>query len=199
MDFEAVIAAEGSGQKLRFALGVWFDFVSGGVGVWEGTRKLTLDWPGGGPPRTFLGAGKLGSIEGVEQAIDGAAPQMRFTLAGVSPKFAAEARVNKADYLNRFVTVFGLFFDRRWRLVGEPFVLAIGRMSGLSSETKETEDGFLRTVTLTAETPLGATKMRPPNSWGREVDQRRRFPDDEGFDHVAGIDAILIDWGPSGV
>lgn len=187
MDFSAAIEAQLAGYTVRRGRLVWFDFASGPIGVWNGWRNLTL--PDG---RKFLGMRNLGSIEGIRQPINGATPELLFTVTGVPETFLAKARMEAAEYYNRGVWIYSQFFDADLQPLDSPFVEAFGLMQGLRAKRQSTPEGFVRTVTLTAENPLATTKRRPRNSYMTDTDQKQRFPGDRGAENVAGIEQILI-------
>jgi hypothetical protein len=198
MDFSETILAQIKGRKIRRARLVEFDFVSGPIRVWNGARRLrTKDG------KEWQGMFGFGRIEGLQQAINGDAPEMRFSVSGVAAAFVQKARGEASEYFNRRVLVFSQFFAGEddedfnpWEPIDNPFAEAWGIMRALTYEKTAEEGGFRRIVTISAETPFGATKKRPPFSYVTDTDQRQRFPDDRGMERVAGIEAKLIEFSP---
>ena len=187
MDFSATIRAQIEGRRVRRGRLVWLDFASAPMGVWNGFRSLrTLDG------RRWLGARNIGRIEGLRQPINGATPEIKLTLSPVNEQVAALARAESAEYYNRAVTIFSQFFDDEWRPLDAPFAEAWGLMHSLIVSREEAENGWLRTVTLTAENPFASTKRRPRNSYLTDRDQQQRHPGDMGLSQIAGIETKTI-------
>ncbi|WP_024816284.1 hypothetical protein [Methylopila sp. 73B] len=192
MDFGPAIEAQLRGQRVRRARLVWFDFATEPMGVWNGARPLTTS-----DGRTWLGLRGLGRIEGIAQSIDGAAPEIRFSLSGVYARFAAMAKAETAEYVNRPVFVFSQFFtgddhmNGPWQLLGAPWAETWGLMHSLIPEKKTTADGFERTVTLTAETPF-ASKKRTRAAYMSDPDQKARHPGDRIAEFIAGIESVYV-------
>jgi hypothetical protein len=66
----------------------------------------------------WLGLRNLGGIEGLEEAADMSAQQMKFTLSGVDAATLALAiGEDRDEYVGRIVTVWLQFFDANWQPV----------------------------------------------------------------------------------
>jgi len=187
MDFSQAQQAQLSGQKVRRALLVKFDFTSGPMCLWNGQR--TLKTPDG---QTWRGMHGLGSVQGLQQAINGAAPELRITVSGVDKDFAAKAKAEASEYVNRAVIVYAQFFNEDWSLLDAPFAVAWARMRGIVARKEATESGIVRSVTLTAETPFGETKRRPRASYVVDRDQQMRFPGDRANERTPGLESKLV-------
>lgn len=187
MGFPQAISAQLAGQVVRRATLVEFDFVTEPVRVWDGSRKLITN-----DDREWKGAYGLGTIEGVQQAINGAAPELVFTTSGVDATFMQKAKAEAGEYVNRAVRIFAQFFDEDWNPLDLPFALSWGIMRSLTTRRQYGEQGFVRTVQLRAETPFGNTKRRPRFAYCTDRDQQLRYPGDTGMSRVAGIEVKQV-------
>lgn len=186
MDFPEAIAEQQSGRVVRRARLVWFDFASGPIGLWNGFGRLTTK-----DGRRWSGLMQLGSISGVAQAINGTAPEIRLSVSGVDVTFAAKAKAETAEYYNRSVTVFSQYFDADWQCLDLPFAESWALMRKLSPSRESTQDGFVRTVTISGETPF-AGKRRPRFAYLGDRDQQQRHEGDKAAERISGIDAKII-------
>jgi hypothetical protein len=198
MNFSDAVKAQLHGRVVRRARLVLFDFASGQIGVWNGARPLRTAHPFlDGQNQRWIGAHGLGRLEGVAQSIDGSAPEMRLSISGVDDRFAAKVKAEAAEYYNRSVWIYSQFFtadnDLRgpWQLLDKPFAESWGLMHSMIAKREPTDNGWLRTVTITAETPFSGRK-RPPFSYLTSTDQEYRYPGDRGADEVAGIENKLV-------
>lgn len=186
MDFSATIQAALGGEVVRMDALVEFDFLSETIRLWNGTGTLkTLDG------KSWEGIAGLGDIDGLEQSVDGTAPEQTFTLSGVDARFAAVAKGDADEYFDRPVKVYLQFFDAGWQPLDDPFAVSLRRMQRIKAKRTDTEEGFVYSVSVMAETPF-TTRRRPPFSYNTDRDQNRRFPGDRGFEEVAGIDGKKI-------
>ena len=187
MDFSQAVQAQLAGLKVRRSLLVKFDFVSGPVRLWNGVRTLkTADG------QEWRGMHGLGSVQGLQQAINGAAPELRLTISGVDKDFAGKAKAEASEYINRAVTVYAQFFTEDWALLDAPFAVAWARMRGIVARKEATDQGILRAVTVTAETPFGETKRRPRASYVVDRDQQMRWPNDRANERTPGFESKLV-------
>jgi hypothetical protein len=189
MDFSAAIEAQISGRAIRKARLVWFDFLSKPLGLWNGFGRLRT-----GDGREWLGLGGLGQVSGIVQAINGAAPELLFTVSGVDATFAALVKGSSEEFYNRAATVFSQFMDEDWQCLDLPYAVAWGQMKGMrASRSEDGESGFVRTVSVSAETPF-ASKRRAQFSYVTDRDQQKRHPGDLMMSRTAGIDAKPYKW-----
>lgn len=186
MDFPEAIKAMLAGKNVRRARLVLFDFASGPIGVWQGFGPLqTKDG------KLWHGVGELGSISGVAQAINGSSPELRLTLSGVDETFAMKAKAEADEYYNRAVTVFSQYFDEDWQCLDLPFAEIWALMRKLTPAAEMQDDGKVRTITISGETPF-ATKKRPRFAYLSDRDQQSRHPGDKAAERVQGIDNQLV-------
>lgn len=186
MDFPETIKAQLAGRTVRKTRLLEMDFVSGRIGLWNGFGKLrTKDG------KEWLGLGGLGSISGISSSIGGKAPELVFTLSGVDETFAAKAKGEAVEYYNRAAIVFDQFFDEEWGLLDLPYATSFGLMRKLTSSREASEEGFVRTVSISAEGPF-AGKRRARFAYLTPQDQRNRHEGDAFADDTPGIDTRPI-------
>lgn len=182
MDFNQTIEAQLSGRVVRKSRLVELMFASGPMGLWNGFGTLkTKDG------KIWLGFGGAGRISGVAQSIKGSAPELKLTLSGVDKTFAAKAKGEAAEYYDRAAIVYDQFFDEEWQCLDLPYATYFGLMRKLTSSRTAEEGGFVRTVSISSETPF-AGKKRARFSYMTDRDQQLRHPGDLFASDVAGIE-----------
>ncbi|SOC47106.1 hypothetical protein SAMN05892877_12712 [Rhizobium subbaraonis] len=189
MTFSAAVRAQHAGRVVRRGRLVLFDFASGPIGVWNGFGRLETN-----DGRTWLGFGELGQVSGIAQAINGKAPELRFTVSGVDESFAGKVKGEASEYFDRLVTVFSQYFDEDAQCLDNPYAVTWGKIRGMEA-TRAADDngGFVRTVSISAEGPF-SNKRRAPFGYVTDRDQQNRYPGDNGMRRVAGIDAKEYKW-----
>jgi len=185
--FTNTIRAQAAGQHVIAALFVTFAFKSGTLRVWEGDGPLDrggFTWRGMGHRTDGMG-NPLQSIDGLEQAINGTAPQLSLTLSGVDATVVQAARKDAdADEIEgRDLTVEIGFFDAT-----SPNLVPLDGLMQLGIWTMQkpsfTATGpTLRTIMLPCET-LFAQRSRAPFGMLTDRDQQRRFPGDKALEFV---------------
>jgi hypothetical protein len=195
------IKAQAAGQHVVAMLYVTFDFKSGPMRVWEGDGPIVregVEWLGFGQ-RTDGSGNPLQTVEGLEQAASGTAPQLTLTLNGVDSTIVAAARSGDPDEIEgRKLTVRIGFYDATvpWDMVelGPLLVLGVWYMQKPSfTATGPT----LRTITLPCET-LFAQRSRAPFGLLTDRDHQRRWPGTPGdpedpADHACDLVPTLVD------
>lgn len=187
--FPETIKAHLAGRTVRASFLVLFDFVTTPIRVWTGAGKITTgghDW---------LGLGQLGSISGLEQAVNGEAPETTFTLTGINPQIMSLARDEWVDEgRDRLAKVYLQFHndhdDRVRELFDAPFAIWAGRMQ---TPRFEIQGPKTRRITVSAES-LNALRSRPAFSQYTDTDQKSRFPGDRGFEFVPGLVNKIVTW-----
>jgi hypothetical protein len=191
--FPDTIAAALGGEKVLCAPLVRFDFTSETMRLWAGYGELeTLDG------ETWQGIGSLGSMSGIEQAINGEAPVATFTLSGIDADIVRLARDEfEAEVLGRQAQVLVQFFGQddaddpdNQRPLDNPYPVWSGRC--LSPSFSFTEDGTRR-IDLACES-LFSLRSRPQYSMYTDADQQRRFAGDKGFEFVASLVNKTVTW-----
>lgn len=193
--FPETIAADLAGKKVQACFLVLFDFTSAPVRLWIG---------GNGRLRTNDGAlwdglGQIGAISGVEQAVNGDAPEMSFTLSGVDSAILRLARAEYSDEVKgRIVYVLVQFFGvedpddpDNQRPLDLPYPIAAGRC--LRPEFLTNRESGEKAVTIKAES-LFSLRSRPRYAMYTDADQQRRFPGDKGFEFVGTLINKVVTW-----
>ncbi|MBP2459581.1 MULTISPECIES: hypothetical protein [unclassified Rhizobium] len=186
MDFPEAIKAHLAGRVVRKARLLELNFVSEPMGLWNGFGKLVTK-----DNKVWLGVGGLGKISGVASTIGGKAPELVFTLSGVDETFAAKAKGEATEYFDRAAVVYDQFFDEEWGLLDAPYAVSFGLMRKFTSTREAREDGFVRTVSISAESPFAA-KKRAKFAYLTPQDQRNRHAGDAFADDTPGIDTRRI-------
>lgn len=187
--FPETVAAHLAGRTVRASFLVLLDFVTTPKRIWTGAGKLTTgghDW---------FGLGELGSITGLEQAVNGEAPETSFKLSGINSEIMNLARNEWEDEAkDRLIKVFIQFHnyedDRPLELFDEPFAVWAGRMQ---TPVFEMQGPITRSITVAAES-LFSLRSRPSFSQYTDADQRARFAGDEGFEFVPTLLNKTVTW-----
>lgn len=175
-----------AGRKPKAANLVLFDFVGEPVRLWTGNGRLNA----GG--EVWDGIGQLGAISGLEQAINGEAPEASFILSGIDSQIMRLARDEfEAKAKNRMVRVYVQFFRQDDDVpLDQPFPIWAGRMH---APLFNIAASGAREVTMTAES-LFTLRSRPNFSMYTDRDQQKRFDGDKGFQFVPLMRNKLVTW-----
>lgn len=191
--FPETIAHALAGGRVECAWLVHFAFTSEEVRVWTGYGALrTTDG------QRWSGLGTLGSVSGIEQAVNGQAPQATFTLSGIDAQIVRLARDEyEAEVKGRIVSVLIQFFGiddpedpGNQRVLDAPYPLWCGRCLAPSFTLGE---GGERSVTIEAES-LFSLRSRPQYAMYTDADQQHRFPGDKGFEFVGSLVNKTVTW-----
>lgn len=177
-----VVAAQQVGQHVIAALFVTFSFKSGPMRVWEGDGLINrggFDWLGMGQ-RVDGSGNPLQSIDGLEAAVNGDAPQLTLTLSGVDSTVVTAASSDDPDEIeSRDLTIDIGFFDATLPgLVPLDSLLNLGVWL-MQKPSFAAQNTRLRTITLPCET-LFAGRSRGVFGLLTDRDHQRRFPGDLG-------------------
>lgn len=187
--FPETIQAHLAGRTVRVSFLVLFDFVTQPMRVWTGAGALTT----GGFP--WYGLGSLGSISGLEQAVNGEAPETTFILSGINSEIVAIARDEwESEAKDRLAKVLLQFHndsdDKPLTTYDAPYAIWAGRMQ---TPRFQFQGPRTRRITVTAET-LFTLRSRPSFSQYTDSDQNARFPGDRGFEFVPGLINKTVPW-----
>lgn len=166
---------------------------------WTGHGDLLLPADLVLPTDTIVpGGGDLINLPDLEQLINGTAQPVEITLSGVSPRTAALAAEESAQVPGAEAYIGRIEFDENWQVRGPVVWEWTGEGRGLSVSGDAGDLGRTRTITLKLAAG-DTTRSRAPLAFFTDADQRRDFPTDAVFSHVAGINAgTSRRWGPSG-
>ncbi|MGL4968452.1 MAG: hypothetical protein ACRC67_44985 [Inquilinus sp.] len=180
---EDPIRAQARGQHVVCALFVTFFFKGSTLQVWEGDGPISrggVEWLGMGQ-RVDGSGNPLQSIDGLEQAANGTAPQLSLRLNGVDSTVVTAAKSTVPDEIEgRDLTVQIGFYDATipGALVPLGDLLTLGLWT-MQKPSFTATGPTLRTITLPCET-LFAQRSRAPFGMLTDRDQQRRFPGDLG-------------------
>ncbi|WP_225205392.1 hypothetical protein [Novosphingobium huizhouense] len=192
--FPDTIAADLAGKVVQCCFLVKFDFTTEPVRLWiGGNGKLTTN-----DGQVWSGLGQFGAVSGVEQAVNGDAPEMSFTLSGIDAQIMRLAKDEfEAEVKGRLVYVLLQFFGvddpddpDNQRPLDLPYPITAARC--LKPEFQFAENGE-RSVTVKAES-LFSLRSRPRWSMYTDADQQRRFPGDKGFEFVSSLVNKVVTW-----
>jgi len=165
--------------------------------VWSGHGDLIL--PADdilSEPVLALGAGELVNLPDFEQLLNGTAQRLEISLSGVSEETLALALDEALQVPGAPVYIGRVRFDENWQMT-EPVAWEwTGAGVNLSVSSQDGDDGRVRMLTLVVA--AGDTlRKRAALSFFTDADQRRAYPTDAIFSHVAGINAgTSRKWGP---
>lgn len=199
MEFSEQIKAQLDGEIVRMTRMVEMNFKSGAQRYHQGHNRFKAKNAKGNTV-TWEPTMGLGTVTGLEQASNGAAPEMRIEMSGVDPAIVAMASGASSEFYGRLVTVYWQFWAvpknglaDDWIALGDPVVIMWGLMRSIVSGRKSTEKGVMSILTLTAETPFEG-RARARNSYLTDLDQKARYPSDQMLERVAGLETREIKW-----
>ncbi|WP_034157930.1 hypothetical protein [Sphingomonas sp. ERG5] len=191
--FPETIAASLAGTKVEAAYLIHFDFTTQPMRLWRGNGLLkTKD------NATWSAIGQLGSVTGIEQAVNGEAPVATFTLSGVDQRIVRLARDEfKPEVDGRLATVLVQFFGEpddtdpdNQRPLDFPFPMWAGRCL---TPTFTIEQGGEHSVSIAAESVF-ALRSRPNYAMYTDRDQQHRFAGDRGFEFTGTLVNKVVTW-----
>jgi hypothetical protein len=138
-------------------------------------------------PAIYLGGGGLVNAPDFDQLINGTADRLTLTVNGVVPETLALAVEEAASVKGAKVHFVRFEFDDDWQLTIVAYE-AVFRADSLTTESKASDTGRTRSVSLSIGTDY-TDRSRAPVAFWTDADQRRRSPTDRFFDHIAGITA----------
>lgn len=192
--FPETIARYLGGGKVECAELVHFDFTTQPMGLWNGGGLLRTN-----DGRQWSGLGVLGTMSGIEQAVNGEAPEASFTLSGIDAdvlrlsrqEFEPECKGRIARVLIQFFGVDDPDDPGNQRPLDRPFPIHASRILA-PTFTIDQENGE-RAITLSGES-LFSLRSRPKYAMNTDRDQQRRFPNDRGFEFVQAIINKVLTW-----
>lgn len=192
--FSDTIAAYLAGSKVQAEPLVFFDFATQPMRLWRGRKPLKTN-----DGNSYQGLGNLGSIDGIEAAVNGSAPEMSFKLSGVDTaimhlardEFASEVRGRLVYVLIQFFGVDDPDDPDNQRCLDNPYPIACGRC--LRPEFLLDRKGGQNSVTIKAES-LFSLRSRPRYAMYTDADQQHRFAGDEGFEFVSVLLNKVLTW-----
>jgi len=164
----------------------------GPVYIWNGFGTRTF------AGRTYLGAGDLGQIDGLEEARLPVSHQVTFTLSGVpdSPADILAKVLEATDIVQGRLAVVSLqLFDGAWAAAGAPIPIYFGVMMPprVTREAATETTGARRTLVLPTEN-LFFGRGRPAAGRYTDREQQTRYPDDRFCEYTAQLVNMTINW-----
>lgn len=173
--FPEAIAAQMAGRDPRCLWLMLIDFVT------EPSRILLDHGEIDASGHIWRGTGDLVAVSGLEQVVNGQAPEMTVTLSALNPAMMALARDEfEAEAMGREIIVYMQFQDETGLALDAPYPVARAVMR--RPQFKIGEDGT-REIIVSAESAY-ALRARPPYAMYTDADQQRRFAGDKGFSFV---------------
>ncbi|MBI1179098.1 MAG: hypothetical protein GC201_00970 [Alphaproteobacteria bacterium] len=156
--------------------------------VWGGIGDLAIPSdsvePGGA---TYSGAGELLQNPDFEQLINGVAERLDIQVSGVTAETLRLALEDAPSVRGARVDFGRVSFDDDWQIDTVEWE-AVFRADVLSVDSKDGEQGRIRTITLSIAS-ANTNRSNAPISYFTDADQKRRSSTDDIFSHVGGITA----------
>jgi hypothetical protein len=172
------------GGQVAVARLVKLEFTSGTKYLWDGKGHLQA----GG--QTWLGFGELGTMSGLEQAVQGTAPQAQFLLSGVDSDFVRYAAQSEIEVKDRPISVFLQFLSASMIALDDPVAIYVGLMDVMGFNAN---DPSSRSISVSAES-IFIDRIRSTYSYYTDTDQKGRSPADRGLEFVATLKNKTVNW-----
>lgn len=190
--FTAAESAALAATTVRVALLADFEFTASPVYVWNGFGSRVL----GG--KTYLGAGDLGAIEGLEEARNAVSQQVTFTLSAVAdgPADLLAKALADPDIVQGNLAIVSLqLFDADWQASGDPIPIYFGLMQPprVAREPATADRGARRVLMLPTEN-LFFGRARPPAGRYTDREQQTRFAGDKFCEYTPQLVNLSIRW-----
>lgn len=196
--FPETIARSLAGGKVECSTLVLFDFTSQPMRLWTGGYTLRTN-----DGETWQNIGSLGDVTGLEQAINGEAPEATFVLSGIDAQvmrlardeFAAEVRGRSARAFIQFFGVADVGDPDNQRPLDRPYPVWWGKLLVPTFDFPPiAADGSAeRSISITAES-LFSLRSRPKYSMNTDRDQQARFSGDKGFEFAPALVHMVLTW-----
>ena len=175
------VATALAASQVRGVVFVEMDFPGGFLRMNNSAQSL----PWGG--HTWLGVGRVGSIDTVDEGMTLEARGLKFTISGVDPANIATALGQ--HYQGRSCKVWLAPLDEGYAVLPDPVLVFSGRM-----DTMDIDLGTTATITVSAESRL-ADWDRPRVRRYNAADQAITDPTDKGFEFVPQMVEKALRWG----
>lgn len=148
------------------------------------TAGHDVDWNG----FTWLGVGKIGSIEGIQEDSSLQANVYRLTLSGLDPEIIEIAM--QEDYAGRPARMWLPMVDlTTGAIIADPLMIMRAKMDAM-----ELVHGTTASISLSIESELAAWD-RPKVRRYTDADQKSEYPSDRGFEFVSQSATRTFSWG----
>ena len=147
-------------------------------------------------PTLAIGGPELVAIPDIEMVLNGTAQRFDISLSGVSDLSLQVAVENALTLPGSRAFIGRVPFDSNWQQ-GAVVWEWEGEVRKIGVQGDATEGGRARAITITLAHG-DTTRSRAPTAYFTDADQRRDYPTDAAFSHVAGINAgTSRRWGPA--
>lgn len=180
-ELSATLEAMSTGAQACIVLLVLLDFTGGSLRV--NNSAIDIEYDG----HTWLGVGRVGGIEPVEEGAELQMYGVSMRLSGVDTALIATTMTEA--YQGRPCKLWLAPLDATHRVSDDPVMIFSGRMDVMAIELGQTA-----TITLSAESRL-VDWERPRTRRFNSEDQAIDWPNDRGFDFVPGLVEAEIRWG----
>lgn len=167
--------------------------------IWNGfgTRQFLSPVPDVGL-QSYIGAGDLGSIDGLEEARAPVSQQVTFTLTAVegTPADLLGKVLDATDIVQGKLCVVSMqLFDDDWIVIGNPLPIYFGIMQPprVTRQAATAETGAVRTMSLTTEN-LFFGRARPRAGRYTDREQQTRFPGDKFCEFTPQMVNRVLAW-----
>lgn len=181
-DITSALNDEFQAASLSPFLAFNLDFESDPVLAWTGTGTITIN------SQDYIGTGTFIGIDAIQETANVQANGASISISGVPSDLVAVALTE--SYQGRDATIFLGALDSSGNVVANPYAIFKGFIDIMSI----TETGDLTTINLTAENRLISLEEAKVRRYTSE-DQKIDYPDDLGFDFVAGLQDKELVWG----
>lgn len=158
------------------------DFESDPVLAWTGTGTITIN------SQDYIGTGNFIGIDAIQETANVQANGASISISGVPSDLVAVALTE--NYQGRDATIYLGALDSSGNVVANPYAIFKGFIDIMSIA----ETGDLTSINLTAENRLISLEEAKVRRYTSE-DQKIDYPDDLGFDFVAGLQDKELVWG----
>lgn len=160
---------------------VTMDFPDGPVRASSLPFDVTLDG------ETYYGVSLLGTVSEISEGLDTRSYGVNVTLNGIPSEFCNYIAQQKIQ--GRLIKIGLGFLDAEERIISEPLWPFVGRM-----DTLDMKIGPETSVSIAGETLL-IDWERPRLRKFTDADQKSRYPNDRGLEHVAEVANKELIWG----
>lgn len=181
----AGVLAEIGKRVVKVATLVELEFDTATARFWSGVGPLA--WDG----KSFDGAGRLGRAGPIVETSEIRAVGRTMGLSGMDP--ATVALAAQAQYQNRPARTWLAFFDGDGAIIPDPVLLSSDRMDNMTTSDQGSSAGIELVVENKLVDLLSGSERRVTAE-----DQKIDYPEDLGFDYIAGLENKEIFWGVGG-
>lgn len=176
--FISAITAQGTTPILL--LRAYFD--SGDLNLWNGIGDLTYSGV------TYIGVSPILLFDNVKEQTTLAATGLNITLSGLDADII-DIAFNE-PYEQRSLEMYLAMLDSSGNVIISPYMLFKGYMDTM----KLSDDGKNVTIAVAVENELIALERALDSTYTPE-NQQIEFPNDTGFNFVAGLQTETVQWG----